>query len=225
MYRTILSQTSPPIFFVRQRAVRTMGLGKDATISGVPVTFNFFSDKRFVRAALASQMNVLTQMGFKDMGHIPDEVLDAVQTQLSAQADSTYAAKLPITKNLKNGVYIMPLTKEFLKKNSLTKIIPLSRTILDDALTYLLESVEFSPKFLGLNLPFVGVYPHLLESIQFVYLLLGVDIWWYDLHEPVDDIAFDQVLWKCGALLVDSFDGQVDRQLLPVRPDDLSPRI
>jgi hypothetical protein len=70
---------------------------------------------------------------------------------------------------------------------------------------------SFRPNFSAWNLPFVGVYPHLLESIQFVYLLLGVDIWWYDLHEPVDHIAFDQVLWKCGVLLVDSFDGQVDR--------------
>lgn len=145
MYRTVLSQSAAPIFFVRQRAVRTIKLAKGAAISGVPVTFNFFSDKRFVRAALASQMNMLAQLGFKDVQHIPDEILDTVQTQLLSQMDSANEAKLPIVKNIKNGVYVMPLTRAFLNESSLTKIIPFSRTILDDALTYLAVAGYYLP--------------------------------------------------------------------------------
>lgn len=140
-------QKQQTIFGVRHTEGHDIVLSRESTISSMPMNLNLYDNPDYVRASLESQAEMMSRINpaqaelFDLM--LQDDILAAVQEELSNSFETYLDSQLPVTKKVHSGVYVIPINSDNLDSNLFMEVVPES-TLLDRTMNYLSFSGLFS---------------------------------------------------------------------------------
>ncbi len=150
VFRYMFEGERPLILGVQEKKPKLVTLDRNSMIGGVPLTLNYFDDRQYMKAAMKASAGMLRQLGITaSVEDISESDLENVRTMLRASFQASIDKKLPVRKELRNGVFVMTLKKESLENNLFTKVTGLSNSLLDKALLKVVMSGYFTQGGLG----------------------------------------------------------------------------
>lgn len=149
IFRAFFEINRPVILGFQEWSGKKFSLSEKSTISGLPLSLNYFDKPEYVRAIIKAQAGAVQEMGGDPPEEVPDEVVAEIGKVMADTFRQQIASKLPVNKQVHNGLYVIPLTKAVLERNVFASTIGQANTLLDNALMYLTVSGLFVTGSLG----------------------------------------------------------------------------
>ncbi|ESA34024.1 hypothetical protein N836_18720 [Leptolyngbya sp. Heron Island J] len=110
------------------------------------MNLNLFKNDEYFEAMLRAQQEMTALFLEQDAPEeeIPEAVIQEMQAFLSEAFDSSLVSMLPVQKNVHSGVYVIPLSREFLEESVMAEMTPFMN-LLDYGLQFMNFSGYFNP--------------------------------------------------------------------------------
>lgn len=136
-FKAMFGGEEPKIFGIRSPDNKTITLKKNSSINEIDLSINLFEQKEYFKPMVKAQLSQMIEMGVlpsENIDEIPEQMYELMRSQLSDSFNTLIERKLPISKKICSGVFVLPFSKEFLESSLISKAGNFS--LLDKALMY-----------------------------------------------------------------------------------------